>query len=207
MSTPLEQIREQIALHDAEIVRSLAQRALGGAAPDGFYPVGWGAPVFSRLPPEAAFSPHLGAFYDRIEDGFTRTVLPRLIPDGAIAVGSAVALRAADAAAITAIAIRLGLSLHIAACKFDGRDTRLRAAAAAGEAAQIEALITYPSVEQLVLLRVRACAAEHIRAQGLPPLLASRLPDALDAVYSTWLIPLSRAIQAAWLIRVGMKDP
>jgi chorismate mutase len=206
MSTPLEQIRQQIARQDAEVVRQLAQRAVCGVAPGGGYPAGWSAPIFRRLAPEAAFPSALESFQARIEAGFTRRVLPLLIPGATAVAGADEARRAADAGAIAAIAIRLGLSLQVAACKFAGRDTRLRAAAAAGDAAQIEALITFPSVEQLVLLRVRSCAAEHSRAGNLPPPLADHLPAALDAIYSGWLIPLSRAIQAAWLIQAVTRE-
>jgi chorismate mutase len=209
MSTPLEQIRQQIARQDAEVVSRLAQRAVCGVAPAGFYPVGWSVPIFRRLAKEAAFPPALESFQPRIEAGFTRSVLPILIPDATVGATAEVddTRRAADADAITAIAIRLGLSLQVAACKFAGRDTRLRAAAEAGDAAGIEALITFPSVEQLVLLRVRSCAAEHIRACNLPSPLADRLPAAMDAIYSDWLIPLSRAIQATWLIQAATREP
>ncbi len=200
MSTPLEQIRQHLARHDAEIVRRLAQRAARGAAPDAFYTPGWADPIFRSLPPEVALPPHLHAFHTQIESGFTSRVLPLLVPPTAAPATDDGALRAADADALAAIAFRLGLSLQVAACKLDGRDTRLRAAAEAGDAAAIESLITYPSVEQLVLLRVRSRAAEYVRTHNLPPALASRLPDALDAAYHDWLIPLSRAIQAAWLI-------
>lgn len=206
MSTPLEQIRQQIARQDAEVVRQLAQRAVCGAAPGGGYPAGWSAPIFRRLAPEAAFPPALESFQARIEAGFTRRVLPLLIPDAAAGAGADEARRAADAGAITAIVIRLGLSMRVAACKFAGRDTRLRAAAEAGDTARIEALITFPSVEQLVLLRVRSCAADYSRAGHLQSPLADHLPDALDAIYSGWLIPLSRAIQTAWLIQAATRE-
>ncbi|MBM4164048.1 MAG: hypothetical protein FJ222_06370 [Lentisphaerae bacterium] len=206
MNTPLEQIRQQIARQDDVVVRRLAQRAVCGVAPAGFYPVGWSAPTFRRLASEAAFPPALESFQARIEAGFTRSVLPLLIRGARTGAGTEDALRAADAGAIAAIAIRLGLSLQVAACKFAGNDTRLRAAAEAGDAAQIEALITFPSVEQLVLHRVRSCAAEHSRACTLPPPNADCLPAALEAIYSGWLIPLSRAIQAAWLIQTAARD-
>jgi len=208
MSTRLEQVRQQLARQDVGIVGRLARRALCGPAPAGCQAPGWAGPFASRPPPGAAFPPGLAAFYARIEAGYTGRVLPLLVPCAGAAdpAGEDAARVAADAAALSALAVRLGLSLQVASCKFDGRDARLREAASAGDAARVEELITYPSVEQLVLLRVRSRASDYARSHNLPPALASRLPQTLDAIYSDWLIPLSRAIQAAWMVGAAQEE-
>jgi len=202
MTAPIEHIRALLARHDAAVVGALASRALCGRAPDGFY-----ARLGERfLGAVAAPAEETAPFRERIVTGYVAQVVPLLAPPAAGAPGAVDALRAADAAALDAISARLGLSLQVAACKLEGRDARLRAAATAGDQTALEALITYPSVEQLVLLRVRSRASEYVRTHNVAPALASRLPDALNTVYAAWLIPLSRAIQAAWLVTAVRRE-
>lgn len=208
MGTPLEQIRAQLARHDVDIVRTLVCRAVQGAAPVAFYAPGWAAPIFHALPLGVALPPPLMSFTTQIETGFVAQVLPLLAPAAAVPAVDNNAIAEADAATLAAIAFRLGLSLQVAESKLsDGRDMHLHTVAETGDTAAVTALITYPSVEQLVLLRVRARASEYVRTHNLTAVLASRLPPAIDTIYRVWLIPLSRAIQAAWLIWAVRHEP
>lgn len=203
MNTPLEQIRLQLARHDAVVVDALARRALCSRAPAGFYACRLS--LTSAL--QAAPCPVSASFHEEVVCGYMERVLPLLASFVAESSGAVDALHTADNAALQAISTRLGLSLQVAACKLEGRDARLRDASEAGDLVALETLITYPSVEQLVLLRVRSRAADYVRTHTVAPELASRLPEALNTVYVTWLIPLSRAIQAAWLVAAARRAP
>jgi len=148
----------------------------------------------------------MAPFAETIIAGYINKVIPLLEPPVITHPTDSDTVLRADSNALSALTVRLELSLQVAACKLDGKNTALHNAAANGDKAAVETLITYPSVEQLVLLRIRSRTADYIRTHNVPPALASRLPATLHSLYATWLIPLSRAIQAAWLIDAATKD-
>ena len=99
---------------------------------------------------------------------------------------------AADAACLDALARRLALSVHVATRKREAIPEALPAALRTGDPARVEQAITIPAVEAEVLARIRTRAREQ----------ASRVetPDQVAAIYSEWIIPLSRKIQVHGLI-------
>ena len=98
----------------------------------------------------------------------------------------------ADAACLDALARRLSLSVHVATRKREAVPEALRAAIQSRDPAQVEQAITHADVEAEVLARVQARAAAN---QGSPD-----LPGRIAALYTEWIIPLSRKIQVHGLL-------
>lgn len=98
----------------------------------------------------------------------------------------------ADAACLDAFARRLALSVHVAVRKRESLPEPLLAAIRTRDPAQVELAITNRSVENEVVARVSARAAESAPRPDVPSRVA--------ALYDEWLIPLSRKIQVCGLL-------
>jgi chorismate mutase len=207
MSTSLEVLRQSLATHDAALTVFLCDRARCGVGDPAAYPAaGWVGPIRASLEAETPGPALIADFEGRVERDYRTRVLPALVlPDMPNA--SAADVRTCDTACIRAVLLRLRFAVHVAESKFEAPDARLLAAAAAGDAAQLDATITYPAVEQAVVNRVAGYVADYARRHHLEPACAERLSGAVTALYRTWLIPLSRDVQVAWLIAAASPIP
>jgi chorismate mutase len=141
----------------------------------------------------------ISGFVPRVERDYLERVLPMIAQQDA-PVAELSTVRWCDEACVRALLLRLDFAVRVAELKIKGGGVRLRKPAAAGDAAALRALITYPSVEQAVIARARGCAAEYAAGNRLSAEQSGRLAVAMEAVYRDWLIPLSRDVQVVWLI-------
>ncbi len=175
MQHRLNELREQVATIDREIVAALAQRL----------PCGAGMPADASATDDRLQARLRAEYAQQVAVVF---VTPA--PAGATAVREA-----ADRAVLAAIRRRLELALQIAAAKAAGAMPRVRDLAAAQDPAALEAAITQPDVEEQVIAR----AADT--ARGLPATdLPANFPQTVATLYRDWIIPLARRVQVEALL-------
>lgn len=125
-----------------------------------------------------------------LRSAYVQIILPALCESGADA--DRAGCLAADTACLNALARRLSLSIHVATRKREALPATLQAALRTEDPVQVEQAITNPAVEAEVLSRVE----KRARASAPRP----EIPGRLVALYTDWLIPLSRKIQVRGLL-------
>jgi chorismate mutase len=117
-------------------------------------------------------------------------LLPTLCEPGADDRGPACVT--ADAACLDALARRLALSVHVATRKLEALPENLQTAIQDGNPRALEQAITNLAVEDEVLARVKARAADYASR--------SDIAERIATLYADWIIPLSRKIQVYGLL-------
>ena len=179
-----------IASLDEELVTNLCTRA-GLRLNVQFYALATDAlPTLNELAGRFAESTTLAGRVHLLRPPYLQVLLPTLCEQGGG--GDRSECLAADAACLDALARRLALSVHVATRKREALPEALQTAMLTGDPVCVENAITHPAVETKVLARVRNQAREA----------APRVetPDQLCALYSEWIIPLSRKIQVHGLL-------
>ena len=180
MASQLNELRDQVARIDREIVDALAVRCRFGAP----------APTPKATPPTTGADPLTA----RVESEYVH-MLTEQMPCQTGATTDASACAAADRTLTAAVRRRLGVALEIARAKEASQTPQFRALVAARDAKGLEQAITQPAVEEQVIARVRTAARERF-AEGLPV----RFADTVTAIYRDWIIPLSRRVQVERLL-------
>lgn len=184
MSASLHELRARIAEIDREIVAALAARSIfcRHARPD---------------PTPSAPGGLLddSALLSRIRADYPRQVAEE-ISDHEMCRRDEESCLAADRALMAAVLRRLRVVLEVARAKADGQAPQFAALVQARDVAGLEQAITLPAVEDQVITRVTALAAEHVATAGVP----ARFPARVAAVYRQWIIPLSRRVQVDALL-------
>lgn len=199
MSTSLDTLRQGLAKHDAALTVFLCERALCVTCAPAAYPSGWVQRLYAELEDVSPGPALVAEFVPLLEQGYRECVLPALTQTG-ITFVTAATVQACDVACLHALLLRLRFAVLVAESKIKAADVRLRTAAAAGDTAGLNDLITYPIVERAVIERARGHVAEFARHQHLPPGQTAALSSAVAAVYRDWILPLSRDVQVSWLI-------
>jgi chorismate mutase len=184
VSAALDDLRARIASIDREIVAALATRSVfcRHARPD-------------LTPGSSAAALDDGDLLARIRADYPRLVAEE-ISDHEMCRRDEESCQAADRALMAAVLRRLRVVLAVARAKADKQAPQFAALIAARDAAALERAITQPAVEEQVLTRVTALAAEHVAAAGVP----ARFPTRVAAVYRQWIIPLARRVQVDALL-------
>ena len=186
----LSHLRTMIASLDEELVASLSKRA-GLRLNVQFYALPSDAlPTLHDLAGLFATASTLAGRVNLLHPSYLQVLLPTLCELGGG--GDRSQCHAADAACLDSLARRLALSVHVATRKREALPEALQTAILTRDPVCVENAITHPAVEAKVLARVR-----H-QAQEIAPRLET--PDQLCALYSEWIIPLSRKIQVHGLL-------
>ena len=182
-------LRDMIASLDGPLVDDLCLRArwrrnealyaLNGTAPPGL----------DELAGEYAASTTLPGRVRLLRSSYVQLLLPGLCEPGGD--GEAGCL-AADTACLNALARRLSLSIHVATRKRETLPAALQAALRTRDPLQIEQAITNPAVEADVLARVERQGRKTASNPGIPARIV--------ALYTGWILPLSRKIQVHGLL-------
>ncbi|MEI6211209.1 MAG: hypothetical protein WCR06_06240 [bacterium] len=176
MNTRLNELRDQVAAIDREIVAALAVRSRSGAR----------APASSSDASDL-ITPAIRAEYAQL--------VARKICTRPAAASETAACEAADAVLLEAVRNRLRVAREIARAKAAGQHPRFCALVEARDAVALESAITQRDVEEQVIARAVTAARE------LPPQdLSITFADTVAGVFRDWLIPLARRIQVEVLL-------
>lgn len=108
-----------------------------------------------------------------------------------------------DAQCLAILISRFYIAIEIAAVKFSSPEDLLINSIREHDLKTLNTLITYPEVERKVIERVSALPFELADVLNINKETATVFSKAIAVVYKDWLIPLSREIQVAWLLRYG----
>jgi chorismate mutase len=184
MATQLNELRDQVAVIDREIVAALAQRSRL-RCPARPHPVD---PAF----PAGVFSDT--ALVARIRADYANRIAKTIDARRASADDTA-SCAAADHTLVDAVRRRLRVALQIAGAKAAGQTPRFQALILARNAGELEKAITQPAVEEQVVARA-VTSARELPAEGLP----ANFADRVASIYRDWIIPLARRVQVESLL-------
>ncbi|MEI8241886.1 MAG: hypothetical protein WCI17_01330 [bacterium] len=184
MATQLNELRDQVAVIDREIVAALAQRSRF-RCPAQPCPAPSATPVAAF--DDAALTALVYADYARL--------VAKTIAAHETDADNAADCAAADGVLVDAVRRRLRVALAIARAKAAGQTPHFRALIQARDAGELEKAITQPAVEEQVIARAVTAARE------LPPDgLSASFPNRVAAIYRDWIIPLARRVQVEALL-------
>lgn len=189
----LSHLRHLIAALDSALVDSLCARARLRLNESLYALPGDSVSGLQALAGQFADAPTLAGRTRLLRPAYIRRLLPALCKPGRDEDRSA--CLSADGACLDALARRLAQSVHVAARKREALPDALQSAIRTRDPERVEQAITHPAVEEEVLARVRARAAEQAPDSDTPARIA--------ALYAEWVIPLSRKIQVAGLLAKG----
>lgn len=181
MHARLNELRNQVAAIDREIVAALARRSRFCR---------YARPGLPASAGQAADDP-LGR---RIRADYARLVVGE-ISNREACCRDEPACEDADRMLLEALLRRLRIVREIARAKGASQASDIRSLVEARNADGLERAITQPAVEAQVVARVMTMAGEQ-SADGMP----GDFPERVAAVYRGWVIPLARRIQVERLL-------
>ncbi|MDY5954020.1 MAG: hypothetical protein SPK06_01135 [Kiritimatiellia bacterium] len=197
MPEDLNIIRQTIATLDRSLITYLGQRAQWAYSLDQYQP-GWSFPYYKEVVGQGDARTVLDQILPAAEAKYTTFALPLLCADTAPENGAVLEI---DSMCIWAALLRMHTSTKLIQAKFRLGIGDLRDAVNASDPARIrQAIEATQTTDETQISQALAVATTFARRNRSPLVPLMHLPDAIEELYRSWILPQTRRLQYLWTL-------